>query len=531
MKHEEMDDGRHLQSGIEIKPFYTATDIEKIDVGELPGEYPYTRGIYQELYRKRPWTIRQYSGVECSEMGNALIKELVGQGNTGISIALDLPTQLGLDSDDDWAYPEVGGVGVPVDTLNDIETLFEDIDLSKISVSITVNATTPVIMAMYLAYAEKKGFDFKKLAGTLQNDVLKEYISRGTWVFPLGPSMKLGADVIEFCCRHVPEFNPINICGYHLREAGADTIQEIAYSILNARAYIDETLKRGIGIDEFGHRISFAHEAGMNFFEEAAKFRAARRVWASIMKNEYGAKNPRTMKAKFGVGIAASALTAEQPLNNLVRAGFMALGAVLGGIQSLHISTYDEAYAIPTSEAITLSIRTQQILLHETGITDTVDPLGGSFYVERLTSDIEKKIYDEMDKVKEKYGNILRAIEQGHIQNEIYGQRYRIEKNIRGGKVKVVGKNCFRQDNENPNLKLKNWNDDAPRKQVASLHKVKTNRDEKKVAEGLLKLKKSIERNENIMPSLIEIVKSYATLGEITALMKEYYGEHEQAVR
>ena len=528
MKNEKNDDGRFLESGIEIKNLYTSEDIKPVDVNSTPGQYPYTRGIYSGMYRKRPWTIRQYAGVECSDKANELFKSLIKQGNTGLSLALDLPTQIGLDSDDEWAFPEVGGVGVPIDTLRDLEILFDGIDLHKISVSITVNAGTSVIMAMFCALAEKNGFDLAKLTGTLQNDVLKEYISRGTWIFPLDPSMKLAADVIEFCTRKVPNFNPINICGYHLREAGANAVQEIAYNILSAKAHIDETIKRGLNIDEFGHRISFASVAGMNIFEEAAKFRAARRMWAKIMKEEYGATKPQVMKAKFGVGVAASALTAEQPFNNLGRAALMALGAVMGGIQSLHVSTYDEAYAIPTEEAITLAIRTQQILLNETGITDTIDPLGGSFYVEALTSEIEKSVYEEIERIEAKYGGLLQAISGGHIQNEIYGQRYENEKEVRRGNKKIVGKNCFVQEGEEYHLELKKWNKDAPRMQVDVLKKIKEARNQKAVKKGLSHLRASIDKGENLMPTLIEVVKTYATLGEIIGVMKEYYGEFEQ---
>ncbi len=528
MKNEKSNEGRVLQSGIEIKPLYTSEDIKHIDLNDTPGQYPYTRGIYSGMYRKRPWTIRQYAGVECSDKANELFKGLIKQGNTGLSLALDLPTQIGLDSDNEWAFPEVGGVGVPIDTLRDIGILFDGIDLHEISVSITVNASTSVIMAMFCAFAEEKGFDLQRLTGTLQNDVLKEYISRGTWIFPLDPSMKLAADVIEFCTRKVPNFNPINICGYHLREAGANAVQEIAYSILSARAHIDETIKRGLSIDEFGHRISFAGIAGMNIFEEAAKYRAARRMWSKIMKEQYGATKPQVMRAKFGVGIAASALTAEQPLNNLARASLMALGALLGGIQSLHVSTYDEAYAIPTEEAITLSIRTQQILLNETGITDTIDPLGGSFYVETLTSEIEKRVYEEIERIETKYGGLLQAISGGHIQKEIYEQCYEKEKQIRNGKKKIVGKNCFIQEGEEYHLELKKWNEDAPRMQVESLKKVKEERNQKAVEEGLSHLRASIEKGENLIPTLIDVVKTYATLGEIISVMKEYYGEFEQ---
>ena len=529
MRDEKGNERRVLESGVEIKPLYTSEDTTHVDENETPGQYPYTRGVYPEMYRKRPWTIRQYSGVESSVAGNQLLKRLVKKGNTGISIALDLPTQLGFDSDDEWAFPEVGGVGVPIDTLHDIETLFSGIDLHTISVSITVNATAPVIMAMFCAFAEKEGFDLQRLTGVLQNDVLKEYISRGAWVFPLGPTMKLAADVIEFCTRKVPKFNAINICGYHLREAGANVVQEIACSNLSAMAYIDETIKRGINIDEFGHRINFAHVAGMNIFEEVAKFRAARKIWARIMKEKYGATNPKAMQAKFGVGIAASALTAEQPLNNLTRGAFMALGAVLGGIQSLAISCYDEAYAVPTEEALTLSTRIQQILAEEIGVTDTVDPLGGSYYVESLTSELEKKIYEEMDRINEKYGNILEAISGGHIQDEIYSLRYETEKRIRKGEKRIVGKNCFVQEGKEHTLELKKWNEDAPKQQVAALAKIKKGRDGGAVSKALSRLKESIEREENLIPTLIDAVKTYATIGEITAVMKEYYGEYEQA--
>lgn len=528
MKEAEKKDQRLLTSGIEIKPMYTSEDIKGLDLQDKSGEYPFTRGIYEDLYRKRPWTFRQYAGVGAADKGNELFKQLIAKGLTGLSIALDLPTQIGLDSDDEWAFSEVGGVGVPIDTLADVELLLDGINLNEISVSITVNASTPIIMAMLLNFAQKRGFDFKKLTGTLQNDILKEYVSRGTWIFPIEPSMKLTADVIEFCTRNVPGFNPINVCGYHLREAGANAVQEIAYSILNARAFMDETLKRGIKIDEFAHRITFAHSAGMHIFEEVAKFRAARKIWAKILKEEYGATNLNVMRAKFGVGSSASLVTAEQPLNNLARVAYMALGAVLGGIQSLHLTTYDEAYAIPTEESTTLSIRIQQILMAETGVTDTVDPLGGSYYIESLTSEMEKKIYEEMDRVSEKYGNILKAISAGYLQNEIYNQRYSLEKEIKSGSRKVVGRNCFTQEGEGRLLELKKWDDEAPKRQIAALNKVKKERDNQAVAQGLAKLRKAIENGENLMPTLIEVVKTYATLGEIIGIMKEYYGEYVQ---
>ena len=528
MKEIKNQDGHFLTSGIEIKPLYTMKDLKDIEKQEKPGQYPFTRGIYEEMYRKRLWTFRQYSGVGSCTAGNQLYKELINAGGTGLSVALDLPTQLGFDSDHEWAFPEVGGVGVPIDTLADVESLFEGIDLEKISVSITVNAPTPVIMAMFLAFAEKKGFDFKKLTGTLQNDVLKEYISRGAWIFPMEPSMKLAVDVIEFCTRHVPGFNPINVSGYHIREAGANAVQEIAFSMLNAKAFIDETLKRGLKIDEFARGISFAHGAGMNIFEEAAKFRAARRVWAKILREDYGAVDPEVMRAKFGVGTYGTCLIAEQPLNNLARAAFIALGAILGGIQSLHITCYDEAYAIPTEESLILSIRTHQILAYETGVTDTVDPLGGSYYVESLTDEMEKKIHEEMNRVREKYGDILKAISGGYLQNEIYKQRYEREKEIRNGNIKIVGKNCFVQEGKEHTLELKKWDENAATRQVVALNKVKQERNNQAVIKGLAKLRKDIEKGDNLMPTLLEVVKAYATLGEVIGLMKEYYGEYVQ---
>jgi methylmalonyl-CoA mutase N-terminal domain/subunit len=528
MKDERRETDRLLSSGIPVKTLYTDEDLREVDLQERPGQYPFTRGVHDEMYRKRLWTTRQYAGVGSCAGGNQLYKQLIQRGLTGLSVALDLPTQLGFDSDDEWAFPETGGVGVPIDTLADIELLFEGIDLEKISVSITVNATTPVILAMFLAYAKKKGFDFKKLTGTLQNDILKEYISRGTWIFPMEPSMKLAADVIEYCTRYVPGFNPISVCGYHMREAGANAVQEIAYTYLDARAYIDETLKRGLSIDDFAQRISFANSGGMNIFEEAAKFRAARRVWAKLMKEEYGATKPEAMKARFSIGSAASSLTAEQPLNNLARGAYMALGAVLGGIQALHISAYDEAYAIPTEESITLSIRIQQILAYETGITDTVDPLGGSYYVESLTQNMEKGIYEEMNRVEKKYGGICNAISKGYLQEDIYNQRYATEKGIKSGKIKIVGKNCFTEESEGRHLELAKWDEDASTRQVTALHKIRQERNHQAVVDGLQKLRKGIEKGENLMPMLIEAVDAYTTLGELTAVMKEYYGEYVQ---
>lgn len=521
-----------LESGIEAKTLYTREDVlsgnPDIDQ-ERPGEFPFTRGIHPEMYRKRPFTIRQYAGFASPEETNERFQFLIRNGQNGLNVAFDLPTQCGLDSDDPRAFGEVGRVGMSIDTLEDFEIAFRDIDLEKITVSMTINGSALVMMAMYFALAEKRGYDMKNLRGTAQNDILKEFIGRGTWIFPVDKSVKLVVDTIEYCAKHIPKYSPVSVCGYHIRESGANPIQEMAYAFCIAKAYSDETLKRGIEIDEFASRLSYNFDIYGNFFEQIAKFRGGRRLWAKIMKEEYGAKKEASGWMRMIAGGGGAGLTKEQPENNIVRTSYYALISALSGTQTMALCTYDEAYTIPTEQSAEIALRTMQIMIHEMGICDTVDPLGGSYYVETLTNQFEEAIREEMKKV-DLWGGIVNAVATGKIQEAVSRQAYRREVHMQEGRTLKVGVNCFKREEDAKPVEFHPYNEEAANKQIEKLHRIKATRDPRAFSQAIEKLRNDAQNNENLMPATIEAVKAYATVGEIIGVLKEVYGEYEEPI-
>jgi len=516
------------RSGIPIKLLYTPLDIKDVDyLGSIgfPGEYPFTRGVYPTMYRGRLWTVRQYAGFGTAEDTNKRYKYLISQGQTGLSVAFHLPTQCGYDSDHPMAYAEVGKVGVAIDSLKDMEILFEGIELEKITTSMTINSTCPQVLAMYFCVAAMQNVPNDKVGGTVQNDILKEYVARGTYIYPPEPSMRLVGDVIEWCYQNAPRFNSISISGYHMREAGCTAVQEIAFTLANGIAYVDHVTKRGIPVDKFAPRLSFFFAAQRDLFEEVAKFRAARRLWAKIMKERFGAKDPRSMLLRFHVQTAGVTLTAQQPYVNLMRNTIEALAAVLGGAQSLHVNSFDEAYAVPTEFAVTLSVRTQQIIAYESKVTATVDPLAGSYYVEWLTEQIEEKAMEYIHKIDEMGGAPV-AIEKGFYQKEIADAAYKYQKDVESKKEIIIGVNEFVTEEEMPITTLK-VDPEVRKRQIERLNKVKKERDNKKVEEALNKLRKAAEKGENIMPATFEAIKNYATIGETSNILREVFGEYK----
>lgn len=520
-------------SGLDIDVVYTPADLEDIDYQRdlgFPGEFPFTRGIYPTMYRGNLWSMRQYAGFADAEESNRRFKYLLDQGQTGLSVAFDLPTQMGFDSDNPMVKNDAGRVGVAVDTLRDMEILFDGIPLDKITTSFTINATAAIILAMYLAVAAKQGVPMDKVGGTLQNEILKEFIARGTFIFPPRPSLRLVVDIIDFCKGKVPRMNTINFSGYHVREAGANAIQEVAYCLSSAIAYIEEVLKRGIDIDDFAPRVAFHLIVGLDFFEELAKIRAARRLWAKIAKERFKAKNPRSMMLRLFCGSSAREATLREPLNNIVRATIDMMGIVFAGAQSASILSYDEAYTIPTEESALISLRTQQIIGYETGITKVVDPLGGSYYLENLTHRIEKEIKKLMDEI-DASGGMLRCIETGKIQMDVSKNAYEIEKKKQTGELVIVGVNKFideqKQDEE---VVLTKIDPNLAKKQIEKLHQVKSERNNKKVQEALKVLKQTAMGTENLVPAIQEAVKEYATVGEICDTLREVFGEHTESV-
>ncbi|MRG86509.1 acyl-CoA mutase large subunit family protein [Salinibacillus xinjiangensis] len=491
----------------------------------FPGQYPYTRGIQPTMYRSRFWTMRQYAGFGSAKETNKRFRYLLDQGQTGLSVAFDLPTQIGYDSDDPMSEGEVGKVGVAIDTLKDMEDLFAEIPLDKVSTSMTINAPASVLLCMYIAVGEKQGVSQEKLTGTIQNDILKEYIARGTYIYPPKPSMRLITNIFEYCQQNVPKFNTISISGYHIREAGSTAVQEVAFTLANGMAYVDAALENGLEIDRFAPRLAFFFNAHNNFLEEIAKFRAARRIWAKIMKNHYGAKNPKSWKLRFHTQTGGSTLTAQQPDNNIVRVTLQALAAVLGGTQSLHTNSRDEALALPTEESARIALRTQQIIAHESGVADTVDPLGGSYYLEQLTDKIEAEVETYIEKIKE-YGGAVQAVEEGYMQREIHQAAYDAQKNIESEEDIVVGLNKFQIEEEfDPDL-LK-VDEELEFNQKQSLQKAKEDRDEEKVQNALDKLKQAAKtEDENLIPYILAAVKVYASIGEICNVMRNEFGEY-----
>ncbi|MBA7500099.1 Methylmalonyl-CoA mutase [subsurface metagenome] len=515
-------------SNIPLKHVYGPGDLKNIkyleDLG-FPGNPPFTRGVYPNMYRGRIWTMRQYGGFADASKTNERFKYLISQGQKGLSIAFDLPTQMGYNSDNKICLGEVGKVGVTVNSLRDFEQVFEGIPLDKVSTSMTINAPTSVLLAMYIVVGEKQGIKPEQLIGTVQNDILKEYIARGTYIYPPKPSLRLVADVIEYCSKNLPRFNTISISGYHMREAGCNAIQEIAFTIADGIAYVEEVLSRGVNIDEFAPRLSFFFTTHNNFFEEIAKLRAVRKLWAKIMKDRFHAKDPNSMRLRFHTQTAGVTLTAQQPNVNIIRVTLQALAAILGGTQSLHTCGADEALAIPTEDSVRLSLRTQQVLAHESGVTDVVDPLGGSYYIEYLTSKLEEKALEYIEKI-DAMGGISIAIESGFIQREIQNNAYYEQKKIEAGINQVIGVNIYCTEEE---CKIKTFKHDIDEEQkiILSLGELKKSRDETLVEKKLTELKKVAESAKNIMPIMIEVVKTYATIEEICSVLREVFGEYK----
>ena len=519
------------RKNFEAQRLYTPIDIEDFDYGEklgFPGQYPFTRGVQPTMYRGRLWTMRAYAGFATAEETNARYKYLLEAGQTGLSVAMDLPTQIGLDSDHELSHGEVGKVGVAIDSLADMEALFDGIPLDKVSTSMTINGPAAVLLAMYVAVAEKQGVKPEALKGTIQNDILKEYIARGTYIFPPRPSMRLITDTFEYCSKNIPKWNTISVGAYHIREAGASEVQEIAFAFANAMAYIDAAIKAGQKVDDFAPGISWIFTAGLDFFGEVAKFRAARRLWARIMKERYGASVPKAQMLRVHVHTAGSVLTAQQPLNNVVRITWQALSAVLGGIQSMACCAYDEAIALPTEESATLALRTQQLLAYESGVTDTIDPLAGSYYIETLTDKIEKEAYDYIDKI-DRMGGAVAAIEQGYMQQEMAAHAYEYQHEVELGKRTVIGVNKFNDSKKLAEQDVLTADLSVGERQIARLEKMKAARNNEAVKAALEKLREAAKGTENLMPYLIDAVKTYATLGEICGVLREEFGEYKQS--
>jgi len=518
------------ESGIPVKRLYTPLDLEEMDYAEalgFPGTYPYTRGVYPTMYRGRHWTMRIYAGFGGAEDTNQRFRYLLQRGMRGLSVAFDLPTQLGYDSDDPLAEGSVGRVGVAVDTLADMEIIFKDIPLDQVSTSMTINAPATILLAMYIALAEKQGVPSHKIRGTTQNDILKEFIARGAYIFPPEPSMKLVMDIVEYCFKHVPKWNTLSITGYHIREAGADAIQELAFTLADAIAYIEAAQKRGLDVDDFASRLSYSLGCHRDLFEEVAKFRAARKLFAKIMKDHFQAKSPKSYLFRTFSGSCGSTLVAQQPLNNTVRVTMHALMGILGGHQAIHTASWDEGHALPTEEASKLALRTQQILAHESGLGNTIDPLAGSYYVESLTREIEERVTKYLQKIEE-MGGMLNAIESGYIAQEIQKSSIRLQAEIDCGEKIIVGQNKFVEEEEEA-LEQDFFEIDPKleERQNIKLAQIKAKRDSAAVQTALADLKNAIEREENLMPNLIKAVKCYATIGEICAVMRSKWGEFQ----
>jgi len=514
-----------------VKALFTPLDIEPDKYNDrigFPGEYPFTRGIQPAMYRSRLWTMRQYAGFGTAKESNERYRYLLEQGTSGLSVAFDLPTQIGYDSDDPLAYGEVGKVGVAIDTLADMEILFDKIPLDKISTSMTINASASVLLAMYIAVAEKQGVPKNKISGTVQNDLLKEYIARGTYIFPPKPSMRIITNIFEYCSKEVPKWNTISISGYHIREAGSTAAQEVGFTLANGIAYVEAALKAGLDIDDFAGQLSFFFNSHNDLFEEVAKFRAARRLWARIVKNRFKAKKPKSMMLRFHTQTAGSTLTAQQVDNNIVRVTIQSLAAVLGGTQSLHTNSKDEALALPTENSVKTALRTQQIVAYESGVANTIDPLAGSYYIEAMTDRIEKEAEEYINRI-DAMGGMIKAIEDGFVQMEIQKAAYEFEKQMENGKKIVVGVNKFRveEDQEPELLKI---DMKVQENQVAFLNKIRSQRNNDKVKGSLNKLEEAARGDANMMPYIIEAVKTYASVGEICGTLRDVFGEYKEHV-
>ncbi|HYM91553.1 MAG TPA: methylmalonyl-CoA mutase family protein [bacterium] len=518
----------HTASGIPVARVYTAEDAQGIEAERAigaPGAYPFTRGIYPTMYRGRLWTMRQYGGYAGAEESNRRYRYLLAQGQTGLSVAFDLPTQMGYDSDHPIAQAEVGKAGVAIDSLADMEVLLDGIPLDRVSTSMTINATAAILLCMYIAVGERQGVRPDRLDGTTQNDILKEYIARGTYIYPPGPSLRLVTDICAFCAEHLPRWNPISISGYHIREAGATAVQEVAFTLGNAVAYIEGLRRRGLGVDAFAPQLAFFFDAQMDLFEEVAKYRAARRLYARIMRERFGARDPRAQMLRFHTQTAGVALTAQQPNNNVVRVTLQALAAVLGGTQSLHTNARDEALALPTDEAALVALRTQQIIAHESGVVATVDPLAGSYYVESLTAEIERRAQAYLDRIDE-MGGMLRAIEEGYVQREIGEAAYREQQEVESGRRVIVGQNRFQQPAEHAPAILRVAPEVLAR-QKARLARTRAERSGARVRAALAALGEAAKGTENLLPRILECVRAYATIGEICDTLRSRFGTYQ----
>lgn len=517
-------------SGRTVKPLYTPLDLEDIDYEEninYPGKYPFTRGVYPTMYRSKFWTMRQYAGFGNAKETNQRFRYLLDQGQTGLSVAFDLPTQIGYDSDHPLARGEVGKVGVAIDTLADMEVLFDQIPLEEVSTSMTINSPASILLAMYMVVAEKQGVSPDKLAGTIQNDILKEYIARGTYIFPPEPSLRIITDIFEYCSKEMPRWNTISISGYHIREAGSDAVQELAFTIADGIEYVQAAVDIGMDVDQFAPRLSFFFNAQMDLFEEVAKFRAGRRLWAEVMEERFDAKKDKSKMLRFHTQTAGSALTAQQPMNNIMRVTLQALSAVLGGTQSLHTNSYDEALGLPTEDSVKIALRTQQILAHETGSADTIDPMAGSYYVESLTDKFVKEAKEYIDKIDD-LGGMAKAIENGFVQREIQESAYQIQKKVENKEKVVVGVNEFTEQESKKAKNLLKVDPEVEKHQIDGLKKIKEKRNDKKVDQALQKVRDAAEsEGKNLMYPIIEAVKEYATIGEISDVLRDKFGEYE----
>lgn len=518
-------------SEIDVERLYTPEDLQQFDYMQqlgFPGEYPYTRGIQPTMYRSRYWTMRQYAGFGSAEETNERFRYLLEQGQTGLSTAFDLPTQIGYDADDPMARGEVGKVGVSISSLADMETLLQGIPLDKVSTSMTINAPAAILLAMYIAVAEKQGISPDQITGTIQNDILKEYVARGTYIFPPKPSMRLITNIFGYCADQVPNWNTISISGYHIREAGSTAVQEVAFTLSNAIAYVQSAIDAGLPVDKFAPRLSFFFNAHNNFFEEIAKFRAARRIWAKIMRQRFKAQDPKSWQLRFHTQTGGSTLTAQQPDNNIVRVTIQALAAVLGGTQSLHTNSRDEALALPTEASARIALRTQQIIAYESGAADTIDPLGGSYFLESLTDQMEEKVWEYIEKIDE-IGGAVAAIEQGYMQREIQQASYQTQLDIESGRQIVVGMNKFVMENE-PQPELLRVNPELGRIQAERLAKLRSERNNEEVQKHLQSLKHAAEGQDNLMPYILNAVRAYATTGEVANTLRDVFGEYRPSL-
>jgi methylmalonyl-CoA mutase N-terminal domain/subunit len=518
-------------SGIRVKPLYTPDDLDYFsyerDLG-YPGEFPFTRGVYTNMYRGRLWTMRQFAGFGTPKDTNKRYKYLLKHGQTGLSVAFDFPTLYGRDSDDPFAHGEVGKCGVAIDTLRDMEILFDGIPLDQISTSMTINPPAAMLLAMYIVVGEKQGIPAAVLTGTIQNDMLKEYQAQKTWIYPPEQSMRIITDIMAYCSKHVPKWNTISISGYHIREAGSTALQELAFTLANGFTYVEYGIKEGLLVDKFAPRLSFFFNSHLDFFEEIAKYRAARRIWARLMQDKYNAQNPRSYLMRFHTQTAGCTLTAQQPDNNIIRTAFQALAAVLGGTQSLHSNSMDETYALPTEKAVKIALRTQQLIAYETGVANTIDPLGGSYYIEALTNELEQGAYKYFEKI-EKMGGVVKAIEKGFFQKEISRSAYEYQKNLERKEKYHVGVNIF-EETEKPEIEILKIPREVEQNQKKALKKIKKQRNSRKVKETLKRLRKAAASGDNLMPHILDCVRAYATLGEMCNTLKEEFGEYHEPI-